>query len=221
MLERSDIGPELVDAIRTADILHVGGPDALGEFAGEPLQELLGEAKDAGTLVTVDVLRPGTPEASELLAPILAMCDWFLPNEDQLCRLTGQAGLAEALVRAREIGAFGLAVTRGAAGCIVSYGDLEQQMPAIPVAVVDTTGCGDAFDAGFIAGLLLGCSPAESAWLGISCGSLVATGLGSDAGLRDLETALELIARVQPTIAASIRRALNDAPGSQPRQRTI
>ena len=53
----------------------------------------------------------------------------------------------------------------------------------VAVDVVDTTGCGDAFSAGFIWGLVEGVDVVEAAERGLACGSLVATGLGSDAGL--------------------------------------
>ena len=43
-----------------------------------------------------------------------------------------------------------------------------------------------------ITGLLLGCEPADAARLGTACGSLVATGLGSDAGITSLDDAIEL-----------------------------
>jgi sugar/nucleoside kinase (ribokinase family) len=60
-------------------------------------------------------------------------------------------------------------------------------VPAFDVEVVDTSGCGDALTAGFISGLLDGLPLAEAADRGVACGSLVATGLGSDAGIRDKE----------------------------------
>jgi sugar/nucleoside kinase (ribokinase family) len=71
--------------------------------------------------------------------------------------------------------------------------------------VVDTTGCGDAFDAGFIAAMLHGCDYQQAAWLAVACGSLVATGLGSDAGLTSLDAALDLLGKHRPDIAEAIR----------------
>ena len=64
-------------------------------------------------------------------------------------------------------------------------------MPAFETDVVDTTGCGDAFVAGFIRGLSLGRSPRDAAVVGSAAASLVATGLGSDAGEFDLDRVLE------------------------------
>jgi sugar/nucleoside kinase (ribokinase family) len=204
LLDPSDIRPDFADAVTRADVLHVGGPDALGDFAGEPLYELVLAAKRAGAVVTVDVLRPGDPETLRRLAPILGVCDWFLPNEDQARRLAGVAELANAVRVIRGIGSFGVAITRGAAGCVVGDGGQLRAIPAIPVPVIDTTGCGDAFDAGFITGLLLGCDTEECAWLGVACGSLVATGLGSDAGLTCLDTAIAFLSQARPEVAASI-----------------
>lgn len=61
-------------------------------------------------------------------------------------------------------------------------------MPAFAVDVVDTTGCGDAFSAGFLRGLSLGRAPRDAAVLGCATAALVAQGLGTDAGLYDLAT---------------------------------
>ena len=76
------------------------------------------------------------------------------------------------------------------------------------MAAVDTTGCGDGFNAGMLTGLMLGCSPADAAWLGVACGSLVATGLGSDAGITGLDQVLEFLGGQAPGAAARLTAAL-------------
>jgi sugar/nucleoside kinase (ribokinase family) len=80
---------------------------------------------------------------------------------------------------------------------------------------VDTTGCGDGFTAGLLAGLLLAADPsdadpsdadpADAAWLGLACGALVATGLGSDAGIEDLGQVLDFLSGTQPAVAGRIK----------------
>jgi sugar/nucleoside kinase (ribokinase family) len=57
------------------------------------------------------------------------------------------------------------------------------------VDVVDTTGCGDAFSAGFLRGLALGRSRHDAAILGCAAAALVAQGLGTDYGDFDLADA--------------------------------
>jgi sugar/nucleoside kinase (ribokinase family) len=58
---------------------------------------------------------------------------------------------------------------------------------------VDTTGCGDAYCAGFITGLVHGKEVAEAARWATATAATVAQGLGSDACLTDLETTLALL----------------------------
>ena len=67
-------------------------------------------------------------------------------------------------------------------------------MPAFDVEVVDTTGCGDAFSAGFLRGLSLGRDRRAAAELGCATAALVAQGLGTDHGDFDLAAAEALVA---------------------------
>ena len=71
-------------------------------------------------------------------------------------------------------------------------------MPAFAIDVVDTTGCGDAFSAGFLRGLALGRSRGDAATLGSATAALVAQGLGTDAGDFDLAAA-DAFAAATPT----------------------
>src|SRR5204862_427102 len=82
-----------ISLVVVADVLHVGGPDVLGRFAGAPLADVLAAARAGGTLVTMDLLRPGAPEVLDRLAPLLGLVDYFLPNSDQLLAITGAAAL--------------------------------------------------------------------------------------------------------------------------------
>jgi sugar/nucleoside kinase (ribokinase family) len=82
-----------------------------------------------------------------------------------------------------------VAATAGAQGAVVVSADGVERVPAFPVEVVDTTGCGDAFSAGFLRGRSLDRSLREAAVLGCAAAGLVAGGLGSDHGDFDLEVA--------------------------------
>ena len=219
LLEPGDLTPDIFDLAEASGMrpaLHIGGPDALGPWAGAPLAELATAAKDRGFLVTLDVLRVGDRRAFERLKPLLSLCDWFLPNEEQLRNLTGEEDLTEAMSAARAAGPAGVAVTTGADGCRLDGGDGPIAVPAIDVPVIDTTGCGDAFDAGFITALLHGCDHEQAAWLAVACGSLVATGLGSDAGLTSLGTALDLLRSCRPDVAAAIYARTSSQPRPAP-----
>jgi sugar/nucleoside kinase (ribokinase family) len=91
-----------------------------------------------------------------------------------------------------------VAVRVGGDGAVVATAAGFVGVPEFTVAVVATTGCGDAFSAGFLRGLSLGRAPAEAAVLGCAAAGLVAQGLGSDHGDFTLETAAALIADAYP-----------------------
>ena len=75
-------------------------------------------------------------------------------------------------------------------GCGARQSVLQFAVPAFSCSVVDTTGCGDAYAAGFIVGLGFKWDLGTSARLGTAAAALVAQGLGSDAGIVDLESTL-------------------------------
>jgi sugar/nucleoside kinase (ribokinase family) len=179
---REDVPWELVEQ---ADTLHLGGPEFMHELA----PEILSFAREHGVRTSADVLADGWPELLDMIAPALEQVDWFLPNDDQAMKLTG-GGDVEAAGRALvERGIGGCAITCGARGSVVVTRNGAERVPAFQTDVVDTTGCGDAYSAGFVRGLSLGRTPTESARLGSACASLVAQGLGSDAGEFDLDAA--------------------------------
>ena len=165
------------------DFVHLGGPEFLG---GEAAGRLLEGARELGATTSLDILAPGDPDMLAWVADALPHADYLLPNDEQVLGFTGASSLEEgarALV-ARGVGC--VAVTRGAKGALVVTADDVSEVPAYDVEVVDTTGCGDAFSAGFLRGLSLGADPVEAARLGCATAAQVARGIGTDAGRYDL-----------------------------------
>ena len=58
------------------------------------------------------------------------------------------------------------------------------------------------------AGLLAGATPLDAAWLGLARGALVATGLGSDAGIENLGQVLDFLSGTQPAVAGRIKERM-------------
>ena len=174
------------DAVAAADHVHLGGVEMLGpDFAAR----ILKHAKDNSVTTSVDLIAPGGMGTFDLIAPAMAYTDYLLPNEDQVLGFTGATDLAEGCRRLLDVGAGQLAVTCGADGALVVDREGSQQVPAFDVDVVDTTGCGDAFSAGFVYGTSIGRTPRDAAVLGNAVAALVAQGLGSDHGAFDLAAA--------------------------------
>ena len=87
-----------------------------------------------------------------------------------------------------------VAVKLGEQGGIARRGDEVVKADSLPVTVVDTTGAGDSFDAGFIYGYLTGWDLARSLRLGCVCGSLstrAAGGTTTQATLEEVQAWLE------------------------------
>ena len=192
-------------ALLAADAVLFGGPETAPQLLDSDGIALLAAVHAAHKPIFVDLLRPASPETLALLAPLLPLVDWFMPNDQQLRGLTGSDDLVAAarMMLARGVGA--VAVTVGAQGALLVRPDVEPvTVPALPTTVVDTTGCGDSFNAGMIVGLLCGCTPEDAALIGSACGALVASGLGSDAGIDDLTGVLAFIAVFHPEAADRI-----------------
>jgi sugar/nucleoside kinase (ribokinase family) len=197
------------NVIAEADLLHVGGADVLGDFARDPLVEVMAFARSRGVSTSLDVLGSCDEQTAEQLAPALHYADFFLPNTDQLRGMTGCSEPSEAAAALRRLGVGCVVATLGVDGSLVSSSHGEAFLPAFDVSVVDTTGCGDAYAAGFIVGVLSGWSEASAAWLGTAAAALVAQGLGSDAGIRDLDSTLAFLADRAPAEIATLARSLS------------
>lgn len=179
------------DAVEAATHVHAGAP----EIAGPPLcASVLERAQAAGATTSADLLADGDPGVLDWVAPALAHVEHLLINDDQARGLAGEEDLATACRALLERGPSVVAATRGADGAIVVSADGVEEVPAFPVEVVDTSGCGDAFSAGYLRGLALGRSLRDAARLGCAAASRVAGGLGSDAGEFDLAATEELAA---------------------------
>jgi sugar/nucleoside kinase (ribokinase family) len=172
------------DAIAKATHLHLGGPEFMG---GDAARRILAHAREHGTVTSADLLAPGDPGLLEWLGPALPLLDHLLPNEEQVLGLTGEDDVVVACRALLERGVACVAATCGAEGAVVVDADGVESVTAFPVDVVDTSGCGDSFSAGFLRGLALGRSKREAAVLGCAAAALVAQGLGSDHGDFDLD----------------------------------
>jgi sugar/nucleoside kinase (ribokinase family) len=180
------------DAIAAADFLHLGGPEFMG---GEAAAKILSFARENGVTTSADVLAPGDQGLIEWIAPALEHLDWFLPNDEQAIGFTGESDLEAACRALVDRGVGCVAATCGGDGALLVDASGSERVPAFPIDVVDTTGCGDAFSAGLLRGLSLGRSRTDAARLGCATAALVAQGLGTDAGAFDLAAVEELAAR--------------------------
>lgn len=174
-----------------ARFVHLGGTGFLRRLDGPPSLRLLRAARERGCTTSLDLIAPENG-AQALVLPLLPFVDWFMPSIEEASALSGRTDPVEAARFFVEAGAGAAAVTLGGDGSVLVTRDGQVlRVPAFQVPVVDTTGCGDAYVAGMIAGLSRGMALEEAARLATAASALVATGLGSDAGITGFDATLE------------------------------
>jgi len=186
--------------LREAKLVHLGGAFQLRSLDGEGAARVLRRARAHGARTSLDVTWDSQGRWMKLLRPVLAEADIFLPSEEearQLCQ--GPHGAPEELARALlACGPSLVGVKLGDKGCYLSQADGQSWfIPALPAQVLDTTGAGDSFVAGFLAGLFMGWEIPRSARLGSALAALCVEGLGATAGARPLEQVLAASGRRQ------------------------
>ncbi|TDL78348.1 sugar kinase [Palleronia sediminis] len=171
--------------IAGCEIVHVGGNGLLRDFDGPPTANLLKAAKQNGATTTYDLLAPGADVLTDLES-YLPNIDYFMPAMEEAAEICGEDDPDRIADFFLERGAGACIFKWGARGSFYATRSERHRIPALKVNVVDTTGCGDAYCAGFVSGLIDGLSPLEACSRGTAAAALVATGLGSDAGIVDL-----------------------------------
>ncbi len=166
----------------TTRVLYVGGYLILPSLRAEELARVFAMARARSIFTVLDVATPGPGEYLPHLAPVLPHTDAFLPNADESALILGEHDPIRQALAFRRMGAGRVIVTRGEHGAIAVSDRSAFSVGAFPVSFVDGTGGGDAFDAGYIAGILdgrdeRGCLSLASA-LGASCVRAVGTTAG-------------------------------------------
>ena len=172
-LRLGDVDPSM---LRRARHLHVGGYFLL-EALRPDLPELFGRAKAHGLSTSLDTNWDPSGRWDAGLEKLWPVCDVFLPNEQELLNIAGQREFGAALeTLSARIPT--IAVKAGARGGVARHAGQIVTAAPLEIDVVDTTGAGDSFDAGFLYGYLAGKSLEESLRLACACGSLSARGVG-------------------------------------------
>jgi sugar/nucleoside kinase (ribokinase family) len=146
------------------------------------LSELAAWLRERQTSTSIDV---GWQEAwlsGTSSIPALAHVDWFLPNEHEAERMTGESDPRRMLDWFHQQSARGVAIKLGPQGSTSSALSEFRIIPSIPVTPIDTTGAGDCFNAGFLYGVLNGTPIEDSLQLGNLCGALSTEAPGGIAG---------------------------------------
>jgi sugar/nucleoside kinase (ribokinase family) len=119
--------------------------------------------------------------------------DYFMPTVEEAALISGAADAesAAAFFAERRVGA--CVFKDGARGSLLAQGGALERVPAFQVSAVDTTGCGDAYCAGFVAGLAHGRSPSEACRTASATAAFNATALGTGEGVPAWDAVVEAL----------------------------
>ncbi len=179
----STLGPEDLDEglIARAEVVYIEG--YLWDLgpAKTAIRRAVEIAHDSEALVAMSLSDPFCVERhqAEFLALLHGEVDVLFANEDEIRLLFGAGTFADAVSAVEETGVLA-ALTRGASGSVTVTAAGPVEVPAEPVdTVVDTTGAGDLYAAGFLYGLTHGEDPERCARLGGVCAAEVISHLGA------------------------------------------
>jgi len=166
------------------DVVYIGGYLVLPGIDPQALAPRLRALRGGGVRTVLDVCVPaGAPVRFEQVGQLLPYVDLFVPNEDEARALTGEADAARQAQAFLAAGASAVVITRGEAGALMAAEGTRLELPAPAMKVVDSSGAGDAFAAGYIYGLLKGWPPERSCLFASVVGASACTALGCTAGV--------------------------------------
>jgi sugar/nucleoside kinase (ribokinase family) len=192
-LTPADVPADLLSRSRH---VHVSSYFLLERSLGPGLATLLASARAAGATTSLDTnWDPAGTWGAEFFPEVLTQTDMLLPNEAEAERLTGAATVSEAVASLTR--ADGRVVVKlGARGALYADGSRQYMASPPPMTPVDTTGAGDCFNAGLLAGLLRGLDPAQALALACATGALSTQGIGGTGHVLELTAALALAREV-------------------------
>lgn len=149
-------------------------------------------ARERGMLVSFDLEKQIAIRGVDVLKPVIEGVDILLPNKEGAKTLTVEADIRDAARTLLSWGPKIVIMTLGADGCLIITENDEQQIPAYKVDVVDTTGAGDAFCAGFIVGHVInGMEITDAAGIANAVAACKVQHLGATSGVPTWKEAME------------------------------
>jgi sugar/nucleoside kinase (ribokinase family) len=164
-------------------VLYLGGYLVMDRVRADELRQVFAAARRAGARTVLDVVTPGQGDYLPRLEALLPEVDVFLPNDHEAALILGEADPLRQAERFHELGAKTAIVTQGDRGSVLVTEGLRLRAGAFRVPLVDGSGGGDAFAAGYVAGLLRGLDAAGCLRLASAVGASCVRAIGTTTGV--------------------------------------
>lgn len=153
------------------------------------LVKIFQEAKAQNMVICADMIKARLGETLEDIKEALGYVDYFFPNYDEACLMTGETELEKIADRFLDCGIQHVVIKTGKKGCYIKSQDKSVlEVPAMKgITAIDTIGAGDNFASGFITAILEGKSLKECAEFANVTASISVQSIGATTGVQNRE----------------------------------
>jgi sugar/nucleoside kinase (ribokinase family) len=180
LFRAGDIPPSRLEQCR---VLYLGGYLVMPGMVQDELAPVFAQARRHGVRTVLDVAVPGPADYLSRLDKLLPHVDVFLPNSHEAELICGEKDPMRQAECFQSMGAGTAVVTLGNDGAVLVQKGLRMRAGVYPVPLVDATGGGDAFDAGFIYGLLNGLDARDCLRIASALGASCVRAIGTTPGV--------------------------------------
>ena len=186
------------DVIKNSNIIFITGSFVLDSLDGDQTVELLKECKRMGKTTALDVCWNKGADFRWLVNDAMKYIDLFMPSIDEAKMISEKTNIQKAAEIFLKNGVGSVIIKCGSEGCYISDGKSGgMKIPALKVNAVDTTGAGDSFCSGFLAGYSKGFDIIKSAVIGNAAGACCVAKKGATTGMPGFEELLKISEEIQ------------------------
>ena len=158
--------------------------------------EIFKVAKAEGMTITADMIKPRLGETLDDIKEALSYVDYFFPNFDEACLMTGETDEAKVADVLYNCGVKNVVMKIGKRGCYIRNADGAMIVPACKgVTAIDTIGAGDNFASGFISAILQGKNIRECGVYANCTAAISVQHTGATSGVQNKEMVEEMLAK--------------------------
>lgn len=172
--------------IEESKIVFISGSFLMRSFDGSPTKTALKKIKEMGKTTVLDIAWDDSGRWMEVISQTLKYVDYFIPSLEEAQMLSGKNDLNQIAEVFFDCGVSHVVIKLGKNGCYFreSRESISKIIPAYKAKVIDTTGAGDSFCAGFLYGLANGMCMEECCRLGNAVGTFCVGAVGATCGIK-------------------------------------
>jgi len=189
-----------LEQLKQLDVFYLGGLFLMPALNTDSLRDVFKFCQENKVKTVLDVVLPHYHQGLQGLEAVLPYVDYFLPNDYEAEKITGEPDPIEQIKVLRQHGANQVIITQGESGVVTTDGDNYLRCGAYSVESIDPSGGGDAFAAGFITGIVNGWDTVQSLEYGAALGASCTLKIGTTDGVFTSAEAEDFIASHDLTI---------------------